>query len=162
MNDIHFRQTEIAAARSSCSGSKTSVLHFKVKNTPLQLKDKKMEKESSKEVQFSFCGGMEAFHQEIVCFEMQPRQWSFCWIFRYILYSMVKKSTFLKGNLCIYKCFRDVSYIFSSAPKKNYKMRPDLRWILRWIFALCSADFTTGSPRSKYEHRASTKIGIVT
>ena len=46
---------------------------------------------------------------------------------------MVKKTTFLKGNLCIYKCFREVSYIFSSALKKNYKMRPDLRWILCWI-----------------------------
>ena len=162
MKDIHFQQTKIAAARSPCSGSKTIVLHFKVKNTPLQLKDKKWRKKVQKNVQFSFCGGMEAFHQEIVCFEMQPRQWSFCWIFRYILLSLVKKTTFLKGNLRIYKCFRDVSYIFSSALKKNYKMHPDLRWILRWIFAMCSADFTTGSPRSKYEHRASAKIGIVT
>ena len=73
VKDIHFQQTKIAATRSPCSGSKTIVLHFKVKNTPLQLKDKKWTKKVQKNVQFSFCEGMEAFHQEIVCFEMQPR-----------------------------------------------------------------------------------------
>ena len=74
MKDIHLQQTKIAAARSPCSGSnKTIVLHFKVKNTPLQLIDKKWTKKVQKNVQFSFCEGMEAFHQEIVCFEMQPR-----------------------------------------------------------------------------------------
>ena len=36
----------------------------------------------------------------MVCFEMQPTQWSFYWIFRYILHSMAKNITFLKGNLC--------------------------------------------------------------
>ena len=46
--------------------------------------------------------------ERMVCFEMQPRQWSFCWIFRYILHSMAKTITFLKGNLCIFKCFIDV------------------------------------------------------
>ena len=65
---------------------------------------------------------------------MQPRQWSFCWIFRYILHSMAKTITFLKGNLCT---FLNVSYtfykFFSSALKKNYKMCPDLRWILCWL-----------------------------
>ena len=38
---------------------------------------------------------------------IQPRKRRFCWIFRYILNSMVKKITFLKGNLCNYKCFID-------------------------------------------------------
>ena len=38
---------------------------------------------------------------------IQPRKRRFCWIFRYILNSMVKKSTLLKGNLCNYKCFID-------------------------------------------------------
>ena len=47
--------------------------------------------------------------ERMVCFEMQPcKQWSFCWIFRYILHSMAKTITFLKGNLCIFKCFIDV------------------------------------------------------
>ena len=38
---------KMAAARSPCICFKTRVLHFKVKNTP--VKDKKMERESSKE-----------------------------------------------------------------------------------------------------------------
>ena len=43
---------------------KTKVSHFNVKNTP--LKDTKMEMESSKNVQFSFCGLRKVFGQEIV------------------------------------------------------------------------------------------------
>ena len=38
---------------------------------------------------------------------IQPRKRRFCWIFRYILNSMVKKITLLKGNLCNYKSFID-------------------------------------------------------
>ena len=38
---------------------------------------------------------------------IQPRKLCFCWIFRYILNSMVKKIVLLKGNLCNYKCFID-------------------------------------------------------
>ena len=84
MADIHFKQ--LAAARSPCRYVKTGVLHFKVKNTP--LKDKKWKEKVQKNAQLSFCGGREAFHQEIVLrgilvfftterivrFEMQPRQ----------------------------------------------------------------------------------------
>ena len=62
MTDIHFQQ--MAAARSPCRCFKTRVLHFKVKNTP--LKDKKWKEKVQKNAQFSFCGGREAFHQEIV------------------------------------------------------------------------------------------------
>ena len=51
--------------------------------------------------------------EPMVCFEMQPSQRSFCWIFRYILHSMAKRITFLRGNLCILKCFVDVYKIFS-------------------------------------------------
>ena len=40
------------------------VLHFKVKNTPLQ--DKKWKEKVQKNAQLSFCGGRNAFHQEIV------------------------------------------------------------------------------------------------
>ena len=60
----------MAAARSSCGGFKTSVLHFKVKNTP--AKDKKWNKKVQKNAQFSFCGGRQVFHQEIVCRGIQP------------------------------------------------------------------------------------------
>ena len=40
---------------------------------------------------------------------------------------MAKTITFFKGNLCIFKCFIDVLYIFflNSALKKNYKICPD-------------------------------------
>ena len=38
---------------------------------------------------------------------IQPRKRCFCWIFRYILNSMVKKIMLLKENLCNYKCFID-------------------------------------------------------
>ena len=37
----------------------------------------------------------------MVCLEMLPRQQSFCQIFRYILHSMAKKITFLKGYFWI-------------------------------------------------------------
>ena len=33
-------------------------------------------------------------------------------------------STMMKGNLCIYKCFIDVLYIFDRFFKKNWEMRP--------------------------------------
>ena len=61
----------------------------------------------------------------MVCFEMQPRQRSFCWIFRYILHSMAKTITFLKGNLCILKCFIEGLWI------KIFKKR--LLCLLFWV-----------------------------
>ena len=55
-------------------------------------------------------------------------------------------STMMKGNLCIYKCFIDVLYIFDRFFKKKLGNAPDLRQvILLLIFALCSADFTCGN-----------------
>ena len=60
----------MAAARSPCRCFKTRVQHFKVKNTP--LKDKKWKEKVQKNAQLSFCGGREAFHQEIVLREIQP------------------------------------------------------------------------------------------
>ena len=54
---------KMAAARSPCRCFKTRVLHFKVKNTP--VKDKKWKEKVQKNAQLSFCGGREAFHQEI-------------------------------------------------------------------------------------------------
>ena len=60
----------MVAARSPCRCFKTKVLHFKVKNTP--LKDKKWKEKDPKNAQLSFCGGREAFHQEIVLRGIQP------------------------------------------------------------------------------------------
>ena len=54
----------MAATQSPCDGFKSRVLHFKVKNIP--LKDKKWIEKVQKNAQFSFCGGREAFQQEIV------------------------------------------------------------------------------------------------
>ena len=74
--NIHFYliQTlvfnKMAAARSSYVGFKTRVLYFKDKNTPLN--DKKWKEKFQKNAQFSFCGGREAFHQEIVLRGIQP------------------------------------------------------------------------------------------
>ena len=45
-------------------------MHFKVKNTP--IKDKKWKEKVKKYAQLSFCGGREAFHQEIVLRGIQP------------------------------------------------------------------------------------------
>ena len=42
----------------------------------------------------------------------------------YILHIMLKESTMMKGNLCIYKCFIDVLYIFDRVFKKNWEMCP--------------------------------------
>ena len=49
---------------------------------------------------------------------------------------MAKKIKFLKGNLCMYIVSWTFYTLFSSALKKNNKMRSDLN------FAMCSADFT--------------------
>ena len=40
-----------------------------------------------------------------------------------ILHIVLKESTLLRGNLCIYKCFMDVLYIFDRVFKKNWEMR---------------------------------------
>ena len=60
----------MAAARSPCRCFKTRVLPFKVKNTA--LKDKKWKEKVKKNAKLSFCGGGEAFHQEIVLRGIQP------------------------------------------------------------------------------------------
>ena len=84
----------------------------------------------------------------------QPRQRRFWRDFQYIiLYSMVKKNRFFKGNFCIYKGFIDILYILTSASKKNYKMSPDLKLILCRIlsflpvfaFSSCSFEFVSSN-----------------
>ena len=62
--------------------------------------------------------------ERMVCFEMQPRQQSFCWVFSYILHSMAKTITFLKGNLCILKCFIDDLQIFLPSAKEKLENAP--------------------------------------
>ena len=126
----------MAAARSPCGGFKTRVLHFKLRYT----KDKKCTEEVQRMLGFLFVeegklsikkSSFEEFKlvfftaKRAVCFEMQPaRRRSFCRTLRYILHPVAKKISFFKRNLRIYKRFIYVSYIFSSALKKTYKMRP--------------------------------------
>ena len=52
----------MAVTRSPYGGVTTVVPHFKVKNTLLKNGKRKFKKNA----QLSFCGGREAFHQEIV------------------------------------------------------------------------------------------------
>ena len=54
----------------------------------------------------------------------------------YVLYSMIKESTFLKENFCLCKVFIDVFYILTSAWQKT----TECTW--NWFFAMCSADLT--------------------
>ena len=63
VNDIHFQQNGCRAIPMWWHGFKTRVLHFKLRYT---VKRQKMYRGSSKNAQFSFCGGREAFHQKIV------------------------------------------------------------------------------------------------
>ena len=48
---------------------------------------------------------------------------------------MLKVSTMMKGNLCIYKCLIDVLYIFDRVFKENCEMHPIWDIILGLIFA---------------------------
>ena len=94
-------------------------------------------KETVKEnAQFRFCGQTRAIRYEIVFRGIQP-----CFLHggserlnpateaaRFLkkleihsVCSMVKESTFLKGNFCIYKVFMDVFFNFTSAWKKTAK-----------------------------------------
>ena len=79
--------------------------------------------------------------ERMVCFEMQPRQRSFSWIFRYIFHSVVKKITSFKGNLCIYKCFIDVLYIFFFAAKEKLQNAPRFKMDFVLNFAMCLTPF---------------------
>ena len=136
----------MAAAQSPCGGLKNRFLHFKVKSTP--LKDKKWKKKIQKRAQFSFCGGREAFHQEIVLRGIQSAlkcnqgsevfsefSGTFCTLWP-------SKIMFLKGNLCIYKCFINVLYIFFFGAREKVQNAPRFEMNFLLNFAMCSADFT--------------------
>ena len=94
-----------------------------------------------KKAQFSFCGQKKAFHYEIALRGIQPyllhggaldlfwtatKAPTFWRILRYIFYSIVKEITFLKWNLCIYKCFIDVQFILVSVFNEKVQNMPRL------------------------------------
>ena len=104
---------------------KTKVLHFKIENTP--IKDTSGKRKFKRVLRFLFVDKRELFAMKLSFEEFnldfftadqrawlvlnQPRQRGFWRNLRYILYSMVIKSTFLKGNFCVY---RKVSWTFST------------------------------------------------
>ena len=67
----------------------------------------------------------------------QPRQRRICWIFRYILHSLAKKITFLKGNVCTYMCFKD--FFFGGKEKLQNAPRFEMDFVLNFCHV---ADFT--------------------
>ena len=77
--------------------------------------------------------------------EVWPSQQPFEWIFRlaYILHIMLKGSTLLKENLCIYKCFIDVLYLSDRVFKTYWEMvvpiSPDI--LLKASSCLCPTCF---------------------
>ena len=130
---------------------KTKVLHFKIENTP--IKDTNGKRKFKRMLSFLFVDKRKLFAMGLSFWEFNPvfytadqRAWlvlnqqgsevseDTLGTFR-TLWS--KKSTFLKGNFCIYKGFMDVFYILTSAWKKNHKM-----CIWNWFFAMYSTDLT--------------------
>ena len=111
-----------------------------------------MDRESSMECSVSFLWTNESFSlwnclsknstTDLWLVLKQPRQRGFGRNLRYILYSKVKESTFLKGNFYIHKSFMDVFFILTSAWKKNHKI-----CIWNWFFAMC---LTRGSGGGGY------------
>ena len=105
---------------------KTRVLSFKIENNYADKRHKWKEK-VQKNAQFPFCGQTRAFRYEIVfqgihpcflhgrserlaCFEQTEATRFLKKLEVHSVYSMVKESTFLKGNLCIYKGFMDLQF----------------------------------------------------
>ena len=114
---------------------KTKVLHFKIENTT--IKDTNGQRKFNGMLSFLFVDRRKLLISKNSTTDLwlvlkQPRQRGFGRNLRYILYSKVKESTFLKGNFCIYKSFMDVFYILTSAWKKNHKI-----CIWNWFFAMC-------------------------
>jgi len=111
---------------------KSKVLHFKIENTP--IKGTSGKRKFKRMLRFLFVDKRELFAMKLSFEEFnlvfftadesawlvlnQPRQRGFWRNLRYILYSMVIESTFLKGNFCVLNVF----YILTSGWKKNHKM----------------------------------------
>ena len=135
---------------------RTSVKHFKVKNTPLKDTDGKgkfkrmlsfllVDKRSGFSLQ-----NFHSRNSKFTKFSSQPigalgllwnatKQRSFWRIFRYILYSIFKNITFLNRILCICKYF-----IFDGRIIHFEIGLSALVWDLCWIiFAMCWADFNS-------------------
>ena len=99
----------MAAALSPCRCFEARVLHFKVKSTP--LKDKMWKQKVQKNTQSSFCGGMEAFHQEIVLRGIQP---CFLHVGAHGLLNATKAAKFLLNFQVHFALYRQDNYVFET------------------------------------------------
>ena len=153
----------MAASRSLCGSFKTRVLHFKVKSTP--LKDKNWKEKVQKPWQcsvFFFLWRKESFSSR-----NRPSRNSTLFFSRRSAWSVLKCNHFAKFSgifwtlwtrkLCFWWGFQyeflNVSQtfytFFSSALKKNPKMRLYLKWILCWILPCTQSILLTWTdPRS--------------
>ena len=129
-----------------------SALNFCISRLKIRRQKTQMERKSSKECSVSFLWTNESFFLWI-CISRNSTLFSTWWIGALGLFwtnqgSKVsedtwgtfhtlwsKKSTFLKRNFCIYKCFKDLFYILTSPWKENHTM-----CIWNWFFAMCSSD----------------------
>ena len=114
-----------------------------------------MERESWKEcsVFFLICGGRETFHQEIVLGGIQPcflhggahgLFWNATKAAKFLLVHFAlygQENYVLKRNLCIYKCFIDVLYIFFFAAKEKLQNAPRFKMDFVLNFAMCLTPF---------------------
>ena len=80
-----------------------------VKNTP--LKDKKWKQKVQKNTQPSFCGGREAFHQEIVLREIQP---CFLRVGTHGLLNATKAAKFLLNFQVHFALYFQDNYVFET------------------------------------------------
>ena len=122
---------------------RTKLMHFKIENTP--TKDTNGKKKF-KRMLSSFLWTNKSFSRNSTLFSTRwigalglfwtnqgSKVSEDTWGTFHTLWS--KKSTFLKRNFCIYKCFKDLFYILTSPWKKNHTM-----CIWNWFFAMCSTD----------------------
>ena len=152
----------MAASRSLCGSFKTRVLHFKVKNTP--LKDKNWKEKVQKPWQ---CSVFFLWRKESFSSRNRPSRNSTLFFSRRSAWSVLKCNDFAKFSgifwtlwtrkLCFWWGFQyeflNVSQtfytFFSSALKKNPKMRLYLKWILCWILPCAQPILLTWTdPRS--------------
>ena len=96
---------------------KAKVLHLKIENTP--IKDTNGKRRFKRMLSFLFVDKRKLFamtlsfedrigSERLACFEPTEAARFLKKLEVHSVYSMVKESTFLKGNFCIYKGFMDV------------------------------------------------------
>ena len=84
--------------------------------------------------------------EHMVCFEMQPRAAKFLLDFQVLFALYGQENYVFEREFMYFSMFhRRLIFFFSSAQKKNYKVRPDFRWILCWILSCAQPNCVNGS-----------------